>query len=106
MKSSYLCCYACHEAYSVSIKKPLITKCCDETVCKECYRKGFSEDESQFNCPYKCLEKKRDNKYSFNVNMRLLNIILRKTPMNLNCDDHSLEDVNAFNRETNKFLCN
>ena len=106
MKSSYLCCCACKENFSVSLRKPLITQCCDETVCKECYMKGFSEEDAPFSCPYKCNQKKKDNKNSINSNVRMLNIILRKTPVNLKCDEHSSEDVNAYLRDSKKFICN
>ena len=68
--------------------------------------KGFLEEDGAFSCPYKCNQKKKDNKNSINSNVRMLNIILRKTPVNLKCDDHTSEDVNAYLRDSKKFICN
>ena len=43
----------CNLRYNLSAREPLLVTCCDETVCRACWRKAFDQ-RGLFVCPHKC----------------------------------------------------
>ena len=100
----HLICEICNLRYNLSTREPLLVSCCDETVCRACWRKAFDQG-GLFVCPHKCGLKNEENPQESRVNKTLLKIVAKNVPLEITCDEHLSEDVVGYSESQKIFVC-
>jgi hypothetical protein len=101
-----LMCDVCHRPYNQTLRLPIVASCCGDTMCKECWHKGFNPRSGNvFYCPFKCKRPDTENQKHPKFNLALKRLIDANLPVDIVCDKHSKTSVCAYSLPEKRLIC-
>jgi hypothetical protein len=99
-------CDACKRPYNQTLRLPIVTSCCGDTLCKECWHKGFNPRSGNvFYCPFKCKRPDTENQKHPKYNLAIKRLVDANLPVDIVCDKHSKTSVCSYSLSEKRLIC-